>query len=35
METGALCPEYVAVFLAKGYTVDLDDRFTEAHAYGA
>ena len=35
METGALCTEYIAVFLAKGCTVELDDRFTKAHAYGA
>ena len=32
METGALCNEYIAVFLAKGYTVDLDDGFTEARS---
>jgi hypothetical protein len=28
-------PEYIVGFRTKGYTVDLDDRFTEAHAYGA
>jgi hypothetical protein len=35
METGALSLEYVAVSLAKGCTIELDDRFTKAHAYGA
>ena len=34
MEIGALCPEYIAGFRAKGYYVALDVRFTEAHAYG-
>ena len=35
MEIGALFPEYIVGFRAKGCTVELDDRFTKAHAYGA
>ena len=35
MEIGVLSPEYIASFRAKGSAVALDDRFTEAHAYGA
>ena len=30
MEIGALFPEYIVGFRAKGYYVALDDRFTEA-----
>ena len=35
MEIGALFPEHIVGFRAKGYYVALDDRFTEAYAYGA
>ena len=35
MEIIVLCPEYIAGFRAKGCAVVLDDRFTDAHAYGA
>ena len=35
MEIGALFPEYIVGFRAKGYYVALDDRITEVHAYGA
>ena len=35
MEIGALFPEYIVGFRAKGYYFALDDRFTEARAYGA
>jgi len=35
MEIGALTPRIYRGFSYKGYTVDLDDSFTEAHAYGA